>query len=483
MLCIETDRILHGLIPNELMNIGAYGSTPIRLRPAYIGDIFLPFVFNDIKVTHNYYGVTPETLQENLNNLKEKLNNTDTQYNINYIYTNYVHEDTAVFDEMFKDNLTELKNGIQELYNKCMQQAIERDSYSSENNIVIRFSESLKSIFIITNIQDYIQYSEEFLTIGLLPILFPEIEEKFNKEEMDLCRQLVKRSQIKRINNSEVANLFKIMVATSKYQASLKDIKFKTIINNYIANKLNNIQNEIDNIRTYGERLLRDYSNYCAQYDKLNVELTRVRNNEEDYKSNISTALNQDYIVNFDISYDNLDIIFKTTLDFYEVDEAELVIKNIQNDIIKQLFTDVFLTQKYKLNVLSRFRFKDTNDSLDIRSIDYDLSSQYDGLYNPHLQYYNCLGDFKPALVKSQKQGDLVMFNSIVYTSTRSLNFRDAAVLNRFISNLSDAVVCENYLTKVKCLIDSDGNTHSIKELYMDNDTPIELELRDGDDL
>ena len=89
---------------------------------------------------------------------------------------------------------------------------------------------------------------------------------------MDVCRQLVKRSQVKRINNSEVANLFKIMVATSKYQTSLKDIKFKTIINNYIANKLNSLQNELDNIRTYGERLLRDYSNYCEQYDKLNIE-------------------------------------------------------------------------------------------------------------------------------------------------------------------------------------------------------------------
>jgi len=483
MLCIETDRVLHGLIPNELMNIGAYGSSPIRLRPAYIGDIFLPFVFNDIKVTHSYYGITPTNIESCLNSLKEKLNNTEERYNINYIYTNNVYGDIVTFDELFKNNLTELKNGVQELYNKCMQQAMERESYSSENNIIIRFSESLKSIFIITSMQDYTQYSEEFLTIGLLPILFPEIEEKFNKEEMDLCRQLVKRSQVKRINNAEVTNLFKTMVATSKYQTSLKDIKFKSIINNYIANKLNSIQNEIDNIRGYGERLLRDYSNYCEQYDKLNVELIRIKNNEEDYKSNLSTALNQDYIVNFDISYGNLDLIFKTTLDFYEVDEAELVIKNIQDNIVKQLFTDIFLTQKYKLNVLSRFRFKDTNDSLDIMNIDYDLSSKYDGLYNPHLQYYNCLGDFKPALVKSQKQGDLVMFNSIVYTSTRSLNFRDAAVLNRFISNLTDAIICENYLTKVKCLVDSDGNTYSIKELYMDNNEPIELEIRDGDDL
>ena len=99
-------------------------------------------------------------------------------------------------------------------------------------------------------------------------------------------------------------------------------------------------------------------------------------------------------------------------------------------------------------------------------------------MFNPHIQYYSCLGDYLPQIIEAHAKKDLVLFNNLAIASTRSINFRDGAVMNRWLDTLSNNHM-ENYnsidLYDIKCLEDEDHNLHSIRELYMSEAREVEL--------
>ena len=154
---------------------------------------------------------------------------------------------------------------------------------------------------------------------------------------------------------------------------------------------------------------------------------------------------------------------------------------------IKQFFTDVFLEQKYKLMLYSPFYF-DFDRQRSFRapsSISGDELESNESLFNPHLFFYSCLGDYKAQLIDMQSKGDLLMYNNIALASLKSINFRDGAVINRwkdFLGSLSRDNYTTGPMLRSKCLIDTDGNIHSLDEIYFNTteQEPIELEVRDA---
>ena len=57
-------------------------------------------------------------------------------------------------------------------------------------------------------------------------------------------------------------------------------------------------------------------------------------------------------------------------------------------------------------------------------------------MFNPHIHYYSCLGDYLPQIIEAHAKKDLVLFNNLAIASTRSINFRDGAVMNRWLDTL-----------------------------------------------
>ena len=100
---------------------------------------------------------------------------------------------------------------IQSLYTKCLTQitAREEDRYTDLDNLKLCMYKSKvgNHIVSIQNFSDYVQASDIFLTIGLLPIFFPDFKETLNEEELEYFKGLVTRSQIKRISNVTVTEL------------------------------------------------------------------------------------------------------------------------------------------------------------------------------------------------------------------------------------------------------------------------------------
>ena len=105
-----------------------------------------------------------------------------------------------------------------------------------------------------------------------------------------------------------------------------------------------------------------------------------------------------------------------------------------------------------------------------------NTSTMYDNdaLFNPHIQYYSCLGDYQAELRAAQAKGDLLIYNNLCVSSLSSLNFRDGTVINRFLTDLNQQIeydyengddTIRNICTS-KCLEDKQGNRISIRDWY-----------------
>jgi hypothetical protein len=183
---------------------------------------------------------------------------------------------------------------------------------------------------------------------------------------------------------------------------------------------------------------------------------------------------------------DSLYITFVAPATFFNTDEAELVINNMPDNWVKQFFTDVFLEQKYKLHLYSKFMFsyeagRNFNPP---GSESADILQSFNAMYNPHLYFFNCLGDYRPQLADAQAHQDLLIFNNLALASTKSINFRDGTVMNRWRNSLYEYSQDNGYtascLLNSKCLEDEDGNRLSIREVYLNPVTEAgELEVED----
>ena len=112
----------------------------------------------------------------------------------------------------------------------------------------------------------------------------------------------------------------------------------------------------------------------------------------------------------------------------------------------------------------------------------------YKGFFNPHIFFYNCLGDYESILRNMHAKQDLLMFVNTMIASTKSVNLRDGAVMNRW----RDAIVSwfndcydsytANQMMTIKCLQDEEGNLLSLEEAYIKPRTEVEaveLEVQD----
>jgi hypothetical protein len=124
----------------------------------------------------------------------------------------------------------------------------------------------------------------------------------------------------------------------------------------------------------------------------------------------------------------------------------------------------VLTTASFNLERLDSYRSASTPTAA--------LSHQYNALFNPHIQFYQCFGDYKPEIIAAHSKGDLLMYNTLMIASTRSLNFRDGTVISRFIGTLNqiwrdrDSDYTATYYADAKFLETEDGERISMREWY-----------------
>ena len=169
------------------------------VRRLNVDQAMMPYAVNSIEIENSTYIISEnegDTIADIAVRIQEVMNLADQNecHHIFRILTTDI--DSAV------DAMTFLSNpiaGVQDVYGKCAEQVSAREGVNG-----VRYIIKVKGnhVVVFSNYEDTAQASDIFLTIGILPVLFPEIKEKFNTEEIEYCKELVHRSQLKRIVSS-----------------------------------------------------------------------------------------------------------------------------------------------------------------------------------------------------------------------------------------------------------------------------------------
>lgn len=447
------------------------------IRSKYIESAMAPLAFNEIGILQQTFCISsPGEMQIALNTIEELYTNlSQTRLGLFRIYTNNVDN---TYNSLTNDLFTLPPTAVQELYNKCMDQVRLREDIARDIHTKIKVMKGKHAIVLVTDYDDINQASDHFLTIGLIPVLFPDWKDKFDELELDYFKVLVNRSQVKRISNVKAQEAFLNVANSEKYRNLLASIRIRNTIENIVANKINTARRQLQDSEQQGQRLLQQYEELRSKYYEASKTLSNLEKSREETVEELNVAINMEGVV--DVSqYDNitLEITMRAPAIFFNTDEAELVVNNMPDNWVKRLFKDVFVDQKYKMMILSKFWFSFTGGR-SIREpgeIPTVILNQYNAMYNPHTYFFRCLGDYKAQLVDAQAKQDLLLFNNLALASVKSINFRDGAVINRWKDTLLaySETYNSNYTSKllmdIKCLIDEDGKSYSFRDIYFNN--------------
>lgn len=443
-----------------------------------IYDAMLPLVMNEINISQATAVWNPDNSSEaTLTNIIEyfKEHNRDAiknKININKIYTTNIEKTLELIDS---DLYINPKSGIQELYNKAMSQAQDREGLNRDVHIAVKVSKVGKEILIISDWRDHSQMSDMFLTIGLIPVFFPEFNELFCEEEIEYFKSLVARSQVKRISNVKVSELFDKLNGIRKYQDRLMKLKLSSNIQKLIQKRISNARNELARAQDEAENYIQSYTRALDKYNKAQKVLRNIEDSEAELFEEYKAALAYDNIVDVAISNNGLGIVISAPVEYYNTDEVECFLKNVNTHPFKEFIEDVFINQKFKLHVLSVFHFNtmDPGNFQAPRGVDASQCKLYDSFYNPHFQFYSCLGDYRADMAKAHADQDLLMYNNLAIAAVKSFNFRDGTVMNNFKQTFTHYVQSpgdyeSSYFLAAKCLETEEGTRYSIKDIYID---------------
>lgn len=468
-------------------------TTPRFNRPIHakrIGCALAPLAYNALGIAHASFS-TENASMDSINEQLESLYEAYSQTKLGLIRI-YTQDVDAVADFLESDLYINPPEGVQDLYNKAMQQCAARQELNEDSiNIKVKLMRGKHIIVTILNYDDDDQASDMFLTIGLIPVLFPDWKEKFSEEEMNYFKVLVNRSQVKRIANIKAQNAFDIMVQSKKYLDAIKELRMVATIDTIINNKVQKARTDVRNADDNMARYLRAYGEACDMYNEAVEVLEQVDSTQGTMKEELLAAIKVEGIVNVaqQGSYLIEDIV--VPCQFYNADEAELVVNNMSDNWVKQFFQDVFVDNKYTLMLFNKFYFNINGKGADFREpnqVDLDCLKANDCMFNPHTYFFHCLGDYRPQLVKAQSKIDLLMFNNLAVASAKSINFRDGTVINRWKDALMswsrDYPGYNTDVLDIKCLVDKDGLKHSLAEVYLNSNTnDEEAELAEAEEL
>lgn len=465
-----------------------------------IADAMLPLAYNSIGIQQMTVIINTDTELgiENLQAILASANDACELYDDNKLglFTIYTNDVDSVANRIDSDFYTSVSDSVQALYNKMFNQVQLREVIERDLHIKVFISRVKHNLIIIKDYQDYRQASDAFLTIGLVPVLFPDFKDRFNADEINYFKALVNRSQIKRINNSAIVPDFQRAWSGSKYQDKLLEVKFNRTLTRMVDASIDNARRQVNMAQENAQTALCNYDAALNKYYAGQKILSNLEEHRDERLNEYKLALKTEGVIPGETSgsYMYFDVLSK--LQFFESDEAELVINNLTRSYdydrkTIRLLKELFIEQKYQMRVIARFNYNITDNDRNNENLTGTINTNalltHKALFNPHLNYYNCLGDYKPQLIKANREGDMLMFVNIALASTRSINFKDGAVTSRFFRDINEWIYSHSSLTDIPCLIDEEGNEHTIYEVvssyqFEEDDTAEELELHDSVD-
>ena len=457
---------------------------------------------NGIELSRKYFcydGDIEENREEKINAIKNTLQTliNDLDENTCLFITGYIGDiliqDKEFNYEFISENLwTEYKddNNIKTLFNKCAEQTSlresERQGRDIHQHLRIYKCKEKHVLLMLSDYADTDQESETFLALGLVPVIFEDWKDKFQQEEIDYFKCLVNRSQVKRISNVKPTDMFQVLETLEKYKDLERAIRYQTLFQKVARARVKTIEDRARYYKNEADNALRSYDEALKKTAEFEILADKYKEGEGSVVEELKSVAAMKGVYDlFNYNDSVLQIVLKVPLDYFDTDEAECAIRNIREDKVKRFINDIFIEQKYKLmiRVDAYYAYSTDANFQDFGSISDRECMNINAMFNPHFQFYHCLGDYKPQLIKAMRDQDLTLFVSIALAAARSMNFKDGAVCNRWFDWLDNVFnsTSSDYYLNTKCL-EKDGNLYTIQDWLNtldNNEEPTVIEPED----
>lgn len=502
------------MVPNNLnsFNTNRYYGNIFRHDPnynshyievPYVGDLFLPFIINNIDLKQEVLVIDREYLNANnfpATDIKNKIDDivadtTDNKIRWIKIYCPVSFKDRfeAIIDP---DIWTGVNDNIIEMTNKVNQQLELREELDYTPEMKFYKHRVCNVVIQLLDTMDTRQATEDFYFMGLIPQLFPDFGENLTVEEHNFFDELVHRAQLKRIGNADAQNLFAVMCNSEKYLTKIKEVQLRVMVDTIAENKVRAYRQTVQAAESRMSDIMREYDSLLKTHREQNILLMNQMETIDETKEEILSAINTEGVIKCEADGNNrLSFYVKAPITFYEQEMLESLLSNdrlCMDPIVREFFTKIFINQEYRLIVAQRFSFSFAlESSFSLPSVDERECANLDASINPHLAFYSCLGNYKPTLVKLQKEQNLLMFIHTAIASTKSINFADGAVFGRWNEYLKDKFTYEySAFLDAKCLEDAEGNLFTPREVFLtepeeeieiveENESELEIEELD----
>lgn len=469
MLCLEPrhDSVLYrsalqstvGLDKN-LVQVDAFQTNYRYFRgrnisPKYIGVPDLPFVFNFDKYIQDtivLQGSSQDEIDESaladvLNAYIRRATELSEEGQSNLTYLRLFAYDYKCLDDLLLDNVyfeSHINDNIDTLFKKAMEDTKDREALTDIENIGVRIYHDNTHNFLIevVNVDDRWQASDYFLTLGIMPLLFEEVRDKFNEEELDYCKTLVRRSQIKRIRNVDAENYYMQMSRSRKYQDAMQDFRLKTQLEGILRQRRRIFETRLNDAISRKDALLQQYQDVLRIMETATAQLGKLED-DKSFTEEIEMVAKMECMREFDLRGSAIVMSIVTPLEYYDPELLELNLERnperYNSILTNRFFKDVFIDEKYSYYVGNQFLFRLDEERVQLPgNLNYNINTtEQHCLYNPHIQYYRCYGSNEVQIIQAHAEKDLIGYVNALISSLKNINFADSAVFGRWYTSLS----------------------------------------------
>ena len=296
-----------------------------------------------------------------------------------------------------------------------------------------------------------------------IPVIIPWLfkEKPLTEEEYKLL------SSFRNPSSSEFENAMKVISDSNTFR---KKIAFRTARNFVLSNRNNSLKaakEEVRRLRQSVEDRALSLATANATLRNAEVALTGLMLQGEQNKTADDFA---EYLSkNENVKITPLgDSVVRVTCfghgDYYDEEMAERVIDNpdsylydIETDLdvedMRKAFRAIFVDKELRIRLCSSYDINAGGCYVGGVAACDDVDGY---MYNPHIQEYQCLGDYSALMSEALRKGDYVGVIDLCVTSCCSLNFADSVVMEKF----SEWLVEDD----TKCIEFPDGTVGSFED-------------------
>lgn len=259
--------------------------------------------------------------------------------------------------------------------------------------------------------------------------------------------------------------------------------------------KLQQTKSAIEGVRRNIESLNRQIGDQLRAMRELDITVlgldAKIKNGESS-NDLMDYFLANKRLVLRSVSDTSLEFVVKATLDFFDEEQARKYIERnnsffydyirsadgFTRDNIKMLMTEIFLTQRLKVNLCAAYHF-DLHGSVQGLKNYEEYGSECDAYTpNPHIDRYRCLGNYEQLINQCLESYDYIGAVEQCVASCKSLNLSDSAVMGVFVERFCGGDTSVN----MRCVVLPDGSVvtpaDAIKWLNAEKKAKAEAEKR-----